>query len=232
MSGLLFLNGEDFVIAKGAKGNILCHTLKGFSLILFYSPQCEHCQTLIPIFKKLPGSINGCQFGMINVSTNKTCVRMSKSTIAPINYVPYIVLYVNGKPFMSYKGPPDANEIRRFVFEVAQKVKSNQKIVGEKIKEDPHGRGIPQYTIGHPLYGPDDKVCYLEFDTAYDKEGGQQGHGQRHIPVNKTIQYQEPQIQYQYQQPQQQGYNPQNSQRGSQYQQNSQRGYPSESGMR
>lgn len=239
MSGLLFLSSDDFNVSRGTKGNILCHTIPGFSLILFYSTQCEHCQTLIPIFKKLPGSIGGCQFGMINVSTNKTCVRMSKSTIAPINYVPYIVLYVDGKPFMSYKGPHDSGEIKRFIFEVAQKVQGKQKLSGEKIREDPKGNGIPQYTIGHPLYGPDDKVCYLEFDTAYDKEGGQQGPGQ-HVPQgHRSGGSQHPQVpQGQYQHPQQTFQT-----RGPQYQQTPQSGqysnqpqypggYPAQSGMR
>ena len=170
MSALLFLTTEDFSVAKGTKGNILCHSIPGFSLILFYSTQCGHCQTLIPIFKKLPGSLGGCQFGMINVSSNKECVRMSKNTIAPITFVPYIVLYINGRPFMRYQGPHDGNEIRRFVFEVSQKMQNKQTFSGDKnVKEDPRG-GIPLYSIGHPLCGPDDKVCYLDFDDAYGKE--------------------------------------------------------------
>ena len=95
MSGLLFLTSDDFIISKGSKGTILCTSIPGFSLILFYSTQCPHCQNFIPIFKKLPGTIGGCQFGMINVSTNKNCIRLSKDTIAPITYVPYVVLYIN-----------------------------------------------------------------------------------------------------------------------------------------
>jgi len=176
MSGLLFLSSDDFQIAKGTKGNILTNSIPGFSLILFYSTQCQHCQTLIPIFKKLPGTIGGCQFGMINVSSNKNVVRMSKETIAPITYVPYIVLYINGRPFMRYQGPHDASEIRRFVLEVAQKIQSKQKFSDENVKEDPRG-GIPAYTIGHPLYGPDDKICYLPFLDAYGED--KQGHQRR-----------------------------------------------------
>ena len=171
MSGLLFLTSDDFTVTKGTKGNILCQSIPGFSLILFYSTQCEHCNTLIPIFKKLPGTIGGCQFGMINVSSNKTCVRMSKDTIVPITYVPYIVLYINGKPFMRYQGPYDMSEIKRFVIEVAQNVKSKQSFTSEKVKIDPNG-GIPAYTIGKPLYGNKHAplVCYLDFDTAYNKK--------------------------------------------------------------
>ena len=168
MSGLLFLGNEDFNISKGTKGNILCHSIPGFSLILFYSTQCPHCQVLIPIFKKLPGSIGGCQFGMCNVSTNKNLIRMSNETVAPISYVPYLVLFIGGKPFMRYQGPSDLNEIKRFVIEVAQKVQSKQKFSSENVKEEPDSRGIPAYTIGVPLYGSDD-VTYLEFNEAYKK---------------------------------------------------------------
>ena len=92
MSGLLFLSTEDFHLVKGTKGAIMTTNIPGFSLILFYSTQCEHCQSLIPIFKQLPGTVGGCQFGMINVSHNKQCVLMSRETIAPIRVVPYIIL--------------------------------------------------------------------------------------------------------------------------------------------
>jgi thiol-disulfide isomerase/thioredoxin len=171
MSGLLFLSIDDFKILKGTKGNILCHSIEGFSLILFYSTQCPHCQKLIPIFKKLPGSIGGCQFGMINISTsqNKKLIKISKETIAPIEYVPHIILFVNGKPFMRYQGPPDGDTIRKFVLEIAQKVNNKQKFSNETVKEDPRV-GIPLYTIGHPLYGHDN-VTYLLMEEAYP-EGG------------------------------------------------------------
>lgn len=166
MSGLLFLTTEDFNVQRGTKGNIMCHGIPGFSLILFYSTHCVHCQGLIPIFKNLPGTIGGCQFGMINISNNRACVEMSKQSITPITYVPYIVLYINGKPFMVYKGPYNAEEIRRFVIEVANNVQKKQQFSKAQVKQD--DRGIPSYTIGHPVCG-DEKVCYLEFMKAYDK---------------------------------------------------------------
>ena len=167
MSGLLFLTSDDFQLLRGSKGNIMGTTIPGFSLILFYSTQCSHCQKFIPVFKKLPGAVSGCQFGMINVSTNKQCVVLSRNTITPITYVPYIILYINGRPFMKYQGPYDINEIQKFVFEVSQKIQNKQKLDSDKIKENVRG-GIPEYTIGHPLYGKE-KVCYLDFDDEYEK---------------------------------------------------------------
>jgi thioredoxin-like negative regulator of GroEL len=170
MSGLLFLTSDDFYVQNGSSGKVLRTSIRGFSLILFYSTQCQYCQSLIPIFKKLPGTIGGCQFGMINVSQNRQVVMMSKETISPITYVPYIVLFIDSVPFMRYNGPSDAGEIRRFVFEISQKVQSKQKFFGEADKVKPGAnnkgrKGIPEYTIGFPKQ--EDMVCYLDFNEAY-----------------------------------------------------------------
>lgn len=172
MSGLLFLSTEDFQLTKATKGNIMSTNIPGFSLILFYSTQCQHCQSLIPIFKQLPGNVGGCQFGMINVNNNKQCILMSRETIAPINVVPYIILYINGKPYMRYQGPHDSKEIIRFIVEVSQKVQNRQTFTKtEEVKDVKKQKSkgiIPAYTIGNPLYGDDsDSVCYLEFNNAY-----------------------------------------------------------------
>ena len=131
MSGLLVLSNEDFSVQRGTKGDIMCHSIDGFSLILFYSTNCTHCQSLIPIFKKLPGSINGCQFGLINISTkaNKPVVAKAANTLSPIKFVPYIVLYINGKPFMRYQGNYNDADIRKFVWDVARNIKMKQKFV-------------------------------------------------------------------------------------------------------
>lgn len=163
MNGLLFLNSDDFEVQDGTKGKIMCNNIPGFSLILFFSPNCAHCGDILPIFKRLPGSISGCQFGIVNINNNKACVQMAKKTIAPITYVPYVVLYVDGRPFMVYKGPNDEEDIKQFVVEVAKNVQNRQR--GRK--EESKGNGIPAYTVGKPVCG-DGKVCYLEFGDAYD----------------------------------------------------------------
>ncbi len=165
MSSLLFLSSNDFTVQQGTNGNILCTDISGISLVLFYSTQCVYCQKLIPIFKELPSTINGCQFVMINVSTNKRIVDMARQTILPIKYVPLIVMYVHGKPYYRYEGPKDINEIRRFILEMANNIQNKQQFTG---KDSNNKSSIPGYTIGHPLTG-DDMVCYLEFDQAYEK---------------------------------------------------------------
>tara|TARA_B100001250_G_scaffold18722_1_gene16153 strand:+ start:484 stop:1014 length:531 start_codon:yes stop_codon:yes gene_type:complete len=175
MSGLLFLTSDDFFLKDGSKGKIICNNIPNFSLILFYSTNCPHCQEFIPIFKSLPGTLTGCQFGMINVNKNKNIIRLSKQTISPITFVPYIILFINGKPFMRYDGPPNQQDITNFVHEISQKVENKQQFsraAGQQQQQQQQpiimNKKIPEYSIAQPLYGCEDGICYLEFNNAYN----------------------------------------------------------------
>lgn len=165
MSGLLFLSEDYFKTMNTQKGDVLGTTIRGISLILFYSTQCPYCEPFIPIFKKLPGTVGGCQFGMINISTNRSIVEKSKNTIMPLTYVPYIVLYNNGQPIVSYDGPPNEQELKNFVMSIVQSNQAKQQFMQEKklqVPEQPSA--IPAYTIGVPKNA---EKCYLDWASAY-----------------------------------------------------------------
>lgn len=91
---------------------------------------------------------------------------------------------------MRYNGPYDSNEIGKFIVEVSRKLqnKDNTNNNNEKIRHDPK-EGIPAYTIGHPLCGPDDKVCYLEFDEAYgnNNTGNQHSRPRQQLPAGSGM---------------------------------------------
>lgn len=156
MSSLLFLTSEDFTIQQTQNMNVLVNNISGISLILYYSTQCVYCQKCIPMFKKLPDMVNGCNFGMVNVSMNRQLLQMANSSTTPITYVPYIILYVNGHPYIRYDGPSDINNIVQFVVQVSNQV--HQEGLDKVAKHK-----IPEYTVGHPIVGKDE-VCYLSFD--------------------------------------------------------------------
>lgn len=171
-SGLLFLNKQDFALTQGKNGTLLSTQVPGLSLLLYYSPRCPHSNNLLPIFKKLPTIINGCAFGIINVSKNRELIQMAQQSITPITYVPYIILYVNGKPYMVYNGPHNENNITEFVIEIANKLpKQSRERFTEEREEEKEGENIkvgkiPEYSLGHPLFGSDKKT-YLKEETAY-----------------------------------------------------------------
>jgi len=166
MSKLLYLTDDDFRIVDGPDGKTLCMSIKGFSLVLFYSKQCIHCHSFIPKFKQIPQMVSGCQFGLVNVSSNVNIVKMSESTVSPIKYVPYILLYINGKPFMQYDGPRTSKDVREFIVNVSKQLNEKQYFSNiQAVKKPKPEDSIPPYCIAKPKCDGD--VCYLSFDSAY-----------------------------------------------------------------
>ena len=166
MNGLLFLTSDDFYVNETQNGRLLnSHISEGMCLILFYSTQCVHCQKAIPVIKSLPQLIHGCTFGMINVSTNAKVVHLSRTTLSPIQYVPYMILYINGEPAYKYKGSITIQEIQKFIFNISQQVQPKQKFI-ETIDKDE--KKIPEFTTGIPYC--DENFCYLDFEVAYPKK--------------------------------------------------------------
>lgn len=177
---MINLTFQDFFIADGKRGKILCNKVKGICLVMFFSPGCGYCKHFLPSFANLSKSLNGCLFGIVNVNNNRQVVAMSRNTIIPITYVPYIILYVDGKPFMRYDGPKDENEIKRFVIEVTRKFSiqnkfaSQKPIPNQKIQMEGNAtidatnqNEIPAYTLGIPKTGGAKQVCYFNYEDAY-----------------------------------------------------------------
>ena len=123
MSGILFLGSDDFCVRAGEKGNMMCLTgWKGLTLVMFYSKECQFCHKLINKFKQLPTIVNGCKFAMCCINRHFDIVEKSKNTIAPIEYVPDVILYVDGAPYIRYDGPHEVEDIRSFIFTVYERL--------------------------------------------------------------------------------------------------------------
>ena len=179
----IFLENGDFEVKKINGSSMLCTNMKGIAVVMFYSTQCSHCHNLIPIFKQLPRAVSGCQFGMANIDLCRDVITLSKETIDPITYVPYIVFYANRRPIMKYSGPHNINEIVKFVTDVAATLKTRNFFQEQKDGEtsDPSSlkKSIPAFTIGVPCEMSrhkgdeakqcEDDVCYLSDITAYKK---------------------------------------------------------------
>lgn len=181
---LLYFNTNDFSLRRHKNAEKLCTKVKGLSLIFYHSNKCEFCHVFVPIFKELPKRVGGCMFGTINISENKELVEISKKSTTPLEYVPYIVLYIDGVPFMRYDGQRSLEGIRSFIFQVAERLQqptavnygdaNNRLLPGESgmesklnnmsgVEQDTSGK-VGQYTLGQPKTK---EVCYLTLDNAY-----------------------------------------------------------------
>lgn len=165
---ILFLSPEDFYIGNSEDGPVLFNRLRGMSLILFYSRDCVKCEQFIPKFKQCPGSIYGCAFAMANVDLQQQrLVEMSHATVMKITYTPLIMLYMNGKPVMAYRGPRDPQAIAEFIYDYTSKLQNRQNFIEKRTCKMPEKDSkVPAYCVGVPYDGTDD-VCYISFGKAY-----------------------------------------------------------------
>lgn len=124
-TGLVYLRKENFGVDKIKEGPVLCNSIKGFSLVLFYSPQhCQYSPSALQEFKRIVGTVNGIVVAVLSIDSAMDVVRLSRNTLTPIEGVPYIMLYHNGIPRQVY---PDnyeltAEAIRNFAATVSTRL--------------------------------------------------------------------------------------------------------------
>lgn len=180
-NNLIKLRHDDFNIQQGTKGPILCTGIKGMSLTMFWSPGCNICKALFPIFQQLPQIVNGVNFCLLNINENQQVLSMSSQTIAPIEVVPYIVMYVNGTPFLQYDDEPTGQKLIQFIQYAMGLVETKKSFIdkGGKVESN----AIPPYSIAKPYlsFHCDDDKCYLTYKNAYPgaKTDGNNGNDSR-----------------------------------------------------
>ena len=124
-TGLVYLRKENFGVDKIQEGPVLCNSIKGFSIVLFYSPQhCQYSPAALQEFKRIVGTVNGIVVAVLNIDAAMDVVRLSRNTLTPIEGVPYIMLYYNGIPRQVYPDNYDltAEAIRNFAATVSTRL--------------------------------------------------------------------------------------------------------------
>lgn len=169
---LLVLEDQHFSLLLSKSGaKLLCTGIEGISLILFHTPDCEHCPDLKESFKILSQHIKGVHFGLCNVRQHKNVVHLSKESTTVIQYVPYVLCFINGKPFAKYDGDRSVKGIKDFIQTVHAKVEQYKKT--PQLPSDTIQSEGSQLSDNTALPQNRAKRCYLTMDEAYSGGGNQ-----------------------------------------------------------
>ena len=179
MNSVKQLSDHEFILQPRKNGNILACTLKGFSLIVFKTSNCPYCSQLGPVLTSLSKKIPQCKFAMANVTNYPKILEASRKSIKPIDYVPFIIFYVNSKPFLEYKGDKSENGIGNFVMSVMNQLQntkgfSENSIIDSDEVQETIGGVIPYNSIKCDL---ESGLCYLtnkEINGSKPQQGGGQ----------------------------------------------------------
>lgn len=125
---LTYYSGSDFNVVD----NNLCITdeinNKTTTLLLIYSVQCPHCKDMLSSFRNLVNHVSGINIGILNVNKteNKSIVMDSKHTEhTRIEYVPYILLFHDGKAIARYDDDSQIENILQFINDTTQHMKQS-----------------------------------------------------------------------------------------------------------
>lgn len=171
---LIYLTSNDFYIGEGSQNKkLLCNNLKDLTFVFFHADadKCAHCEELLPIYKRLPQFIQSCKFGLVNLNKNPDIIKVSVQTVTPLEYVPYLMLYINGRPFLRYDGERNLQELVDFINEVILRLKNKTKFVDNKnalkIEDEKPGftTGVP-YNI---ICDEENGKCYLKYNEIVKK---------------------------------------------------------------
>jgi hypothetical protein len=169
MNSIIRLRLDDFEIQKGTKGQLLCVGIKGISMVMFYSPLCKNiCMPLLPQFNQLPNIISNVKFCTLNINEHVGIIPLSEHTISPIKFVPFIILYVDGRPFLQYDDQPVLSKMVDFVKYSLKLIESKRSFIDKGAKVDQ--AEIPKYTIGKPYLEfkcDENGLCLLTQNEAY-----------------------------------------------------------------
>lgn len=111
------LTPNDFKIVKTPKGDLVQLLRDELLVVLFYKNEENrvYSDEFIKVFEQIEQTEVECKFAVINVDEYPECVDLSSKTFTPIHYVPYVVVYVHGRPYMSYSGKIDAVELVKLI---------------------------------------------------------------------------------------------------------------------
>lgn len=114
---MIELTPQNFNIIKTSKGDLVEYLDKELTVILFYKndENIKYSNEFKRIFSEIEETDFECKFACIDVDEYPEQLEIASKTKTPINYVPYVVVYAQGRPYMSYSGKINSEEIVKLI---------------------------------------------------------------------------------------------------------------------
>ena len=164
----MFLTPNDFAIQNG---ELVKLNDQGYSFVFLFTTDCRWCDDVKPAFNYLSRMIRGVNFAYMDVSQNNWQLRdMSLWTGTPIEYVPLLLLFANGRQIAQFFQDEDnpQNNILKMQNFILVNTKDQSARIGGGSSSGPPSQGgdsnIPAFGI--PGNFATRKVCKL-YNNAY-----------------------------------------------------------------
>jgi len=124
MSIVQQLTSRNFSLSGGQK-KFLNIDRPGPVLCFFSMDSCPGCRTLTPIFNQIAREEPSINYAIINLTSNRDIVAMSRQSTTSISAVPCLLFFVDGNPFAKYNGKKSNVDIKSFIRKILQQMNSS-----------------------------------------------------------------------------------------------------------
>lgn len=158
------VNSSHFNVV-GRNKRTLNIKIPGNVLMFFKMNGCAGCSQFEPVFHQLAAQIQGVTFLVADLSNDRNIIMMSRQTNTPIEKVPYILLYINGRPLAKFNGKKNIPSLRNFISKALAAAPRQQP--QSSFVQQPYSQQPPQQTYPQPqqhqqppsrVYQPDLKM--------------------------------------------------------------------------
>lgn len=108
---ILALGEEHFVMSHRTLGI----KVKGLVLVLFKLSDDGNSRKFEPTFAKLSMLDKRVYYGIVDIGNYPNIIRKSKDSSTPINGIPTLILYIEGKPHAKFNGSNNIESIQDFM---------------------------------------------------------------------------------------------------------------------
>ncbi len=110
------LYGQDFQ-QIGRQTKTMAIKIPDPMLVLFKMVDCPNCKVVEPIFVQLSKEkdVPRIRYGIADVGQQKDIVAISRGTTTPLQAVPTLILYANGRPLAKFNGAKNLVSLKKFI---------------------------------------------------------------------------------------------------------------------
>lgn len=141
------LSVENFSLSGGSKNTLNIDVRDPVVLVFFKQTGCGGCAAFEPIFSQLVHNQRNISYGVCDLAgKNREIINMSKRTQMAITSVPFIVIYVRGKPFAKFNGKRNIPSLSGFIEKVVSMIQQQQQSVQNYRAQHTSGKapmGVP-----------------------------------------------------------------------------------------
>ena len=114
MSKIQVLSSGNFIVS-GRQRKTMGLNMGGVVLVYFKSTGSQPCANFEPIFHQLASKDGRIMCAICDVAQYKDIIQMSRDTTTPIQTVPLLILYINGRPHAKFTGQKTLESVQKFI---------------------------------------------------------------------------------------------------------------------